>query len=240
MQSGKPIVRRFVQPKKEDKSLTQQQKKAVRKVARKVLKSNVEYKQYGVAVGATSVYDGVAGMFTTKMTNMSQGLLDNNRVGDEINIKSIHVRGLLTAPYGATTNSSVTFRLFVVQYKQNEAIQAPTIGDMLLQSNANEGADYGTFSSRNIDQLGVYHVLYDRLHTLVTGNANANNYGQPNSEKHFQFKVPMKYLKRKIQFIAAGNNATNGIWFIATTNRTTKAGGNPQITVNWDISFTDA
>ena len=56
---------------------------------------------------------GLGGQFLVKMTNMSQGLADNERVGDEIYLKSIHVDLLLKNEYDSTSNPRTLWRVFI-------------------------------------------------------------------------------------------------------------------------------
>lgn len=126
------------------------------------------------------------------------------------------------------------------QYKQDDQLVSPLLSGLVLASNANGGGDTGALSARNIDQLGIYHVLYDKMFITTIGEPSATSVGASGNEsRHVHIKVPMKYAKKKVQFKAGTQYCTNGIYMMITTDR---AGVtiNPTLAYNFSVSYTDS
>lgn len=220
------------------KALTRPQRTVVAKIAKKVVNRNEERKQYAAGIGSTAVYDGTAGSSVIHLSSVSQGLADNQRAGDEINIRSLRIRINCNNNFGNTANDFVTWRVIVFQYKNSN--MAPTVAELFLQTAANGGTDYGAMSSRNIDYLNTYNVLYDKIFHTEQGGPNAANYAMSGQYcKVLNIKVPLKYCKKKIQYQAATTNNTNGLWLCVTTDKATIA-SNPHFIYDSSLGFTDS
>lgn len=232
------MINRFVRRKKPKSKLSVEAKREVRSLVSKGLARNEESKQYSGSLGPGPVYDGVGGVIVAQLTNMAQGVADNQRVGDEATLKWIRVHMFFSNQSGATANPYTFFRVLIFQYHRSD--NAPLIAEMLLVSNSNGGNTYGTFSSRNIDYLGIYNVLYDKTVTTIQGAANAANYGA-NSKyaQELMIRVPLKYAKKKLQYLAASTTATNGIWIMITTGQGTIA-TDPIVSYTTTVGFTDS
>lgn len=223
---------------KKGNGLSKKQEKGVSNIVHKVLKENTEYKQHQVSAPPTAVYTGVAGAHFAHLTNMAQGVLDTNRVGDEATIKWLQLRIQLYNGVGATANVNVNWRVILFQYNRPDG--APTLAELFLSAAANGGGGPGTWSARNIDYLNIYHVLVDRVYKTEQGFPAALNYGETGILTHnLVFKLPMKFVKKKIQYVAAGTAADNGIWLCVTTGQGTVA-TDPGILYTSACGYTDS
>lgn len=233
-----PLTSRFRRLKmRPRKALAPKAKRQVRSIVKSEMKKQTEYKQYSVSQSPVGVYDGTVGVNLINVTLITQGVADNNRVGDEINLKWIEVKMFLYNNTSATANAYTFFRVIIFQY--NYFNNAPKIDELLLTSAANGGTTYGTFSSRNIDYLNTYHVLYDKTVKTVLGVPNASNYASNEAYvKSLNIRVPLKFAKKKIQYLAASTSPANGIWMLITTGQGTVA-SDPVVSYNVSTGFTD-
>lgn len=230
------VVRRF--RKKPKSKLSVEAKREVRSLISKGISRNAESKQHSVSVAPGIVFDGAGGVIISQLTNMAQGVADNQRVGDEATLKWLRVHMFFSNQAGATANPYTFFRVVIFQYHRSD--NAPQIAELFLVSSANGGATYGTFSSRNIDYMGIYNVLYDKTIKTVQGAANAANYGANSSyAQELQIRVPLKYAKRKIQYLAASTTSTNGIYILITTGQVSTA-TDPVTAYTATVGFTDS
>jgi len=204
--------------KKKNTALTEKQKKAVVQIAKTVNNKAAEHKLYAKSVSSAVVTDA-AGFRAEEITTVPQGVLDNNRVGDEITIDHIDIRMMLQNYLGINGYGDVLWRVFVFQYNDNN--NTPDIDQLLLTSTANIGNVAGSYSARNIDYLRSYNVLYDK--TFQTFGSNGAvvtpGYDYTDAKKLVHIKVPLKYAKKKIQFEAGTATATNGIWMLVTCDK---------------------
>lgn len=219
--------------------LSKNQQTGVKQIVERKLKQNVELKQHAVSIGATEFYSGTAGTDIDLLTDMTQNITDTTRLGDEITLKSIELMMFFYNPSTAVSIPYSNVRVIVFQYIADPAT-APAIAKMFLVSNAS-GGDYGAMNSFNQDYVpSIYHILYDKLFHLSVGTTNAANYGAtPSYAKQLRFKVPLKYAKKKLQFISAGATLTNGIYLLVTASQGATT-DNAVYLYNATIKYTDS
>lgn len=214
-------------PKSVKNSLSVPQKKEVKYIVNKTIKSDTEYKQMAYGASTGSIYCGTAGLYTLDITGqIIQGIGDSQRVGDEINIKSLHMRFNL---WNNIDLAYTTWRIIVFQYKTHSLSFPPTLAQMVLQSASNTGGTYGAMSSRNIDFMNSYHVLYDKM--IMTDKTTFTS-------KLLRVSIPLKYAKKKIQYSAAGVSTLDGLFLFITTHAGTTT-NNPAAQVDLNLSYTD-
>lgn len=230
---------------KDLKSLTKMQKKGVARIAKSVVARQEELKQHAASIQPVNIVDNLG--FFRHLTNPTQGLADTQRVGDSITVKSIKIRLNLYNSVDMGAAPWTDFRIIVFQYKSND--NTPQVGNLFLQSNANESTpagnpEFGTYSPFNIDYVPrIYHILYDKHVRTEQGLNAAGQFGQTGKIAHTMFfKVPLKYCKRKIQFQGGGTTTNNGIWLYVTTGQTGAPIHTvlPSIKFDYNIRFTDA
>lgn len=240
--SWKTLTTRVKKPRyafKKKRKLAKSTVTAVKNIVKNEIKKEVEYKQYAAATtGVVPAYTGIAGANFFNLTAIPQGPSDSTRNGDEVTLKHIHLRLFFINNTGLNSNPYVIWRVIVFQYKASDLVTAPTITNILLSSAAN-GGNSGALSSRNIDYLSIYNVLYDRMFQTVAGLPSSTNNGSvANYTSLVKISVPMKYVKRKIQYIAGSTNAVNNIYLLVTTAQGPVT-NNPQFIGDWDTTYTD-
>lgn len=166
---------------------------------------------------------------------------DSSRIGDQIEIKSIHIKMSMfnnVGNIGSAANFNNFIRVICVQY--NESDGSPTTAEMLL--NGGGTALKGSYSHFNVDYRHDYHVLYDKTIMLV-GNvpiAAATNPVVPANYSHFlQFNIPLKRAKKQVRFLGGGTNSNDGIWMIVLGGAGTTT-NNPQYQFDSMLRFTDS
>lgn len=190
------------------------------KQVKKIIMKEGETKHHTLVTGLTTV--DIATPHQALMTIIDQGQLDTNRNGDKLTLKSINVR--MRALILDTTADSpyyCTFRVMIVQDKSYNAGGSLTLSQLLSAST--------TLSQRNVDYLKTLVVLYDKLINLER---------QGPMSRSFSFKPNLKFLKRDIQYVAAGATAQTGGIYIVVINDTNSA-TDPRIEYTTRVTFSD-
>lgn len=234
---SKPYVRLFTKKnmKNEKKArLDPKAYKAIKNLVHKEVKKDVEHKQHTDGFTFTSTWGAIGGTITDHITDIAQGVTDTTRVGDELTLVHIKVRGAIL---NGTSNLYNDIRIIVFQYKNSD--NTP-IMDNLLQNSVISGATRSAYSARAQDYMNEYIVLADHVYHLEGGTPNAANYGQSGQyAKHVEFNVPLKYAKKKVQYEAATNAAVNGI-YVMVIGSSANVASNPQVALQWAVTYTDA
>lgn len=209
-------------------------KTAIKRVVKKEIKKVEETKQHTDGFAFTAVYGAIAGSVIDHITDIAQGITDTTRVGDELTLKHIKVRG---AVFNGATNNSNDIRIIVFQYKNSDNIP---VCDNLLQNTVMSGNTRSAYSARQQDYLNEYIVLYDKTYPTEIGIPGAANTGTSGQyHKLVEFDVPLKYAKKKIQYEAATNNSVNGIYVLVIGSQASGA-SNPTVGLQWAVSYTDS
>lgn len=229
--------KRYIYKKKKIHKLSPGTAKAVKNMIVKTINKRTEFKQYAASLTQTEFYNG-AGASIGHITAIGQGTADNQRLGDEVYVQSLHMRFLLRNGIGATANEFNLARIMIFQYTSQD--NAPSASELLLASNVPAVAARCAMSSRDIDYLNLYHVLYDKTFLLNQGTPNAANYGNGGAiQRYVQFSVPLKKCKRKIQWESAGAGTVNGLYYcVIGLHATTDI--DPTFATNFSLSFTDS
>jgi len=229
-------------PAKRDKNLFKSAKakvsqpmyKALKSLVHKEVKKDVETKQHTDGFTYTACYGAIAGTITDHITDIAQGVTDTTRVGDELTLKHIQVRGTV---FNGATNNTNDIRIIIFQYKNSD--NTP-IMDNLLQNSIISGATRSAYSARAQDFMNEYVVLFDKVWHTEIGIPGATNTGTSGQYSHYvNFTVPLKYAKKKIQYEAATNAAVNGIYVMVIGSQASGA-SNPTCALQWAVSYTDS
>lgn len=225
--------------KKKDGKISKNLKKAVTKIVKNQIEDNQEWKQFSTNDAGLQPCYSNAGRRLYDMTSPASGLLDSNRVGDEITLKSLKVMIEAVNGTGANSYQNVNWRVIVFQYKSQD--NAPTQQELFVPTANNfPSPAVGTFSAFNIDYKNVYNVLYDKIFRTTGTNGLAATAAQStHSSNLLRFSVPLKYAKKKIQFEAGTQNTINGIWIMVITDKDSVA-VNPQCKIESICRYTDS
>lgn len=230
---------------KQPKKLAKKTTKAVRNIVRSELRKNSELKYHYVAQPYLAVFSGTGRVLVDICAGIPQGILDNNRIGDQITMKSLHISGELVAGTGPNSHPIVNYRIMVFQYKSQD--NNPAITEILIPSLANAtvavpAAASGPFSGRHVDYMTTYHVLYDKMYTTYGSNGLALLNGNSNTgqSKRFSFQVSLKYAIKKVQYEAGSLTLnTNGLYMMITTDKPTLV-NDPTVKFESHLRYTDS
>jgi len=201
-----------------------------------------EMKQNSASATYQTVTNGAGYGLVNLAALISQGVADNQRVGDHLYVESLELRFPLQNGYGATANPWTYWRIFVFQFFGDNSAAAPSISGLLLSSNANTGNTQGTFSSMDIDHLDQYRVLHDSGPMLTTGSSGLAVTGQPGNPINFRVHIAMVDLARcdrNIRYYAGTTSGPNHLYFLVTTDQSSVA-TNPSYAYIQTLRYTDA
>lgn len=186
-------------------------KKAVRKIARNVIKSMAEKKYVvGNITAQLASYDTP---YVTNLTDINQGDADTDRNGDQVRMTSLELRGTV---YPVSPNGVMSARLIILLVKPgNQNLTANTQDapglDEILQNGSSNIALRDVY--RN-DTKNRYQILWDRTFDAYNIGTSASN----KLSFHKMFGLKSKIL----QFDAAASaritkNAIYLLWFSGAT-----------------------
>lgn len=221
------------------KMLGYKDKKAVVGVVKRQLAKQAELKWFGGGWVDTAVGSG-AGYQQQNMTLIGQGLADNQRIGDQIKLKSIHLNVRLKGPTTAVSPLGQSVRVMVFQFKApstTAAPIAPSVNQLLIADVATGGRS--ALSFRYVDYQRSYIMLFDRTYHIDDQATNVGTAG--NWLKLIKLRIPLKYCKRTIEFSAGGMESSNSIWVAAIGSEPLIGAGNDaRIAVEYRLRYTDA
>jgi hypothetical protein len=176
--------------------------------------------------GSQDIYDGAGYELVNLVDNITQDTKDSGRIGDRIELRSIHIQGYVYNHIGVTTNTLTNYRIWVFQYFSDNNVAQPDPSLMLIASSANAGATYGTWSVENIDRIRQYRVLYRSPVMTTVGSyslAVTGAAGGGDVLRSFEFDVPLANADRNITFFGAAVTGMNHIYMFITTDQATIA-----------------
>lgn len=178
---------------------------ATKKFVVKQIRKDIETKFYDRTVTVLGTPDAVPSTGTPYvLTTPAQGTTDQNRVGDKVRVRGLHVKGQFAI---GDVNQSI--RLIIMQYKQATNLHAAAVTELLQSAYVGTtAAPYAPFAH---DYKHIYTPLYDRTWYM-------DSVAQP--VVNFELRVPMKYVKREIAYQAASTDAINHIYLVAISDST--------------------
>lgn len=145
------------------------------------------------------------GTFTNSLNAMSLGSDLYQRIGRKIKMKSLRFRGTIQ-PHGTNSNVGAGILRFIVYYDAQPNAGAPSVTDIIQDSNATAGAN--ARSEMNMNNRARFQILRDHQTLAPPAGGVATNFGNipdagtPNAY-HFDYYIKLKGLE-------AMYNATNG------------------------------
>lgn len=192
-----------------------------RQEARKVVRSNIEAKQYDGTESAVIDWSGTTYSITNSVFSggsaMSQGTGNGQYIGSSIKPTYVMIRGFVNV-----SDSTNLMRIVVLQVKGGGVPTAATV----FESTANIRAPLSPLE-KNYDK--TYNVLADRL-------ISVNGVAMP--QRPFKIKLSGRKM-RKIEFNdGAGTIEANGVYVVAVSD--SGAAVHPTLTYEWRLHYTDA
>lgn len=197
-------------PKKVSKVATVPQ---VKSIVKRALHKDEEEK-YAIVQASYSV-STTAGIYS--LANTSQGSSGGTHIGDECRLKSIWFRWQTIV---ADTYNVV--RIIVFVWKPNIGFATPAALNILKTVTTPNQLT----TCYNEDGEDMYHILYDNVIPMVTGNTNT---------KVGKFQ---KRLNLKQDFLTGSSNCSNNIYVLLISD--SGAAADPTVNFTSRIAFTDA
>lgn len=205
----------------------------VRRLARivRTLKPEVKYSQGGVTSHAiTNDFDSM--VMPTDTISVGPGYFDE-RIGDQIRLRSFRIRGHFTLLAG---HGARHIRMIAFFYKGNpdSVVTTPiSIGNFIMDSvwsNTNL-APYAFYDWHNNK---VFDVVYDKLYFIQPNNQLAT---PVDSLMPFSVKLKIPNARRKITFYQGGSEVVDNKLFVMFI---TNADSRCTATYNYRMTYTDA
>jgi len=159
----------------------------------------------------------------------TQGLTDNDRIGDRISLKMIQLRYQLNIANGGASRADIYNRIRVLMFWDNQPTDIPTSGlpnrslpewPQILQSIPIGIADQKpaliSLSTFQNDQFpSRFTKVYDQVHTLASNGNTSTNVGTGARSCTNDIKFMQTYKNRKIVYNAGGDVALNRQLYLA-------------------------
>lgn len=206
-----------------------------------MLSKEIEHKSFSGSTGAIGIT--TAGSVAL-VSNITQGVGRNSRVGDEVNIKEINfmfnvevgATGLIAA---ADTYNNV--RIILFKWKMDDGAGLPTTNSILESA----GGNPGTLRPYNFDDRHQYHICFDKTITVFNSpiwNGAAVSW-QNGVNAHYQSPKPVRIRGKKlgsskINFDLNAVVGTGNYYFLFISDSAFTP--NPTLTLESQIIYTDA
>lgn len=176
------------------------------------------------------------------LSNMVQGNRDTERNGDRIELAGsmdviLQVVGAETV---ALANADIynTLRIVFFQYKDSAVSGVNPLPAQIFLTGPSGVVD--VHSLYNHDERQNYTILYDKTVTCVNNTnppGTGTNY-QGNHVHNYKFKVSLKRAKKLVQYVGAGTDGTNKIYFYIVSD--SAVAPNPSYTLNCKLFYRDS
>lgn len=208
---------------------------AVKKYVRRAM-PKVELKQSWTHTNEIALNTLTQG-YQTNGPSMAQGTGASNRIGNVINAKALHIKGVLNNNSGSESMA----RCIVIGYDASNG--DPTLN---LFRNGSTGATSGISGINGLDAMYYpvnkldFHIYYDKV-IRVAGSAAGNAGANVKLFSHF-----VKFHGRKIEFKANTSGFGNQtwmysiIWIAADSNDDTTTGTTMDLSMLERFYYTDA
>lgn len=176
--------------------------------------------------GANDFYDGAGTLLVNLVGSIGQGLTDQQRLGDRIQLLDVFIHGYIYNHVGVGTNTLTNYRIICFQYFSDNGVAAPSVANMLISSTANAGSTQGTWSHTQIDRIFQYKVVYDSRTFSTVGSASIavlGTAGGSGIRTNFSFRVPLRKTDRNITYFAGGANGPNHLYFMVLSDQASVA-----------------
>lgn len=206
--------------------------KAFVKAVSKVMDSRVEhkYKTY-FEVGQST---DTGGQIWGPLTTIAQGTSDTERVGDQLTMKSIYVKMAIYPPSVSINKESNFVRVIAFQWKEVTNISGSIgpIPDDILSTPGAIDLIYCQYAHDNIGKK--FTILYDKTFTIT----NSETGGQY-SQKMINFRIPLKYAKRKVSYVGGSSGDAFNHFYLMTLSDSAVT-NHPTVTFTARMHYIDA
>jgi hypothetical protein len=244
--SKKTNKKTFEKQPKVSKNIT----KYVRKEIKKELKEEVELKYFVISlpgllggVAGTPITIDNGGLIAGPFVQPTQGLTDSSRIGDSIILKSIiHKMQLYTNPSAVLSIFPIYIRMIWFQWHSNDI---PVLTQLLLTDPSSAGSSITINSFLSFDNRPLYTILSDKTISLIGPGASAgvsNEIYTDKSQTYYDKHLPLKFAKKKMQFLAGTIDSTEHIYLfmISSVSSIVAPGDKPLMNLTVQSFYTDS
>lgn len=158
----------------------------------------------------------------SKLETIAQGSTDSDRVGDEMHITRISIRGSVIVNNTAVYNRA---RFICFQWKPDDTSLSPTVS-MILNNTANTTQLVEGIT--NHDRSQQFNVLFDRTFTV---NYNGR------AIQEFRKVISPKLYKKDLKFTSGANTGSNQLYVLYVGDQVTNT---PLLNLQMQVQYTDS
>jgi len=197
-------------------------KREIKREVKQALAANQEIKIFDVNLSAQSL---TAGSTITTLSNPPQGVGVRQRVGDDIELRSLRLNYQIVQLNADIYSDS---RIIIFRWYPNTGLASPSLASILDNT-----AAIGLYSQYSWDTRDQYKILYDRTHSMSGTTAAPTSNSTISVMLH---KVHVANLK--IQFAAGATTGSNQIFALWISDSVIA----PFPLISWStrLRFTDA
>jgi len=223
---GRSAAFRKIKARRYGRGLTKNQKTAVKRI----VGSTQEKKQKRVAASAVSVGPTPT---VTHLTGIAQGDGDTDRSGDELTLKKLEFRAVVTG----TDSPNNRCRVLLIQYyparsATTGATGGPNAADIIEDFSGDGTTQLNYIRPHRDDTKGTYKVLMDRQFT-VTPSTEALKY------QKFVKAIRWKFGRKKVRY-HAGSSVTGEAQLYLMHFSDSAVASHPSITWESRVTYTDS
>lgn len=163
----------------------------------------------------------------------AQGTTDNNRIGDEIKMKSLRIH-LQILKNSAATTSFEFVRFVIFQWRPSSQFLAPSAAQLFLTDPSTGAISYRSFYS--VDTKAEYSILYDKTWTF---NGLPLDLTHQFNQYH-NFNVSLRKAAKNIQFHAALTTGSHQLYYYIIGATAAGAGNLPAFNMSSQLFYSDS
>lgn len=193
----------------------------LRKIVKKEIAKRVEVKtiNYGTVGGTLITNNGNATVTNGFTLDLTQGVQEGQRVGNEVRMKSFVVKGHVTLNYAGSMTPCVV-RLVLCKVRQQITPPSPTQLALILNNGgAAAPMDYQLQSLYWDINTDLFEVVADKKMKIGVSNIGGGGVGTPTNNdfnlfKTFKMRVPIKGSGKLLKYQDALTPCTNHAYFL--------------------------
>lgn len=215
---------KVVRKKTSKHALSKWQKKEVKSMLNRFESKRIETKRYVQEFTGSAT---TTPAFLDLTTGIAQGITDEQRIGDQITVKSITIRGILYIT-PATGDIFNNIRLTLFQWKADPAVDTPSAG--VLWYPAFYSAGHAYFSPFQLSTKSKYHIIKDKMYTMtLTGE---------NECLHFKIVLHKGFVRNITYDELSGTASINTLYLAVQSDSNVTV--HPGYALSSEIDYTDS
>lgn len=207
------------------RGLSKNQKKQVSKMLTNKIKAEAELKFHEERWVVNAEQTGTVANAIYRITNITQGVQDSQRVGDEC--KPVFVRVRICAETNQTDPEPACVRAVLFQWHQDSGRDAPDPAEVFMGNAL--GTIYAPLSEMNHDDRRQFSVLSDKIFTI----------GKNGADNAIKVLTLSSRRMRKLKFRAATQQGNEHLYLAVLSSRAAGLNQEPILNCSARVQFTD-